>query len=98
LQGDRSDLLGGGLHRSLRGWQSIDRITRGRERWASDERILGSSDFVLKTLAELPVTSISSPDEETIERLLHNVAQPRSARFAPTSPDSDVQASDTLYP
>jgi len=44
------------------------------------------------------VTSVSSPDEETIERLLHNVAQPRSARFAPTSPDSSFAHTDTKYP
>jgi len=41
-QGRREDLVGGGLVRSLGGWQRVKSLGRGRERWASDERILGS--------------------------------------------------------
>jgi REP element-mobilizing transposase RayT len=44
--GRRPELQGGGLRRSVGGWEAIAALRRGRERWASDERILGSSDFV----------------------------------------------------
>ncbi len=53
-QGKRPELTGGGLRRSLRGWRHLIEVNRGRERWAADERILGSSDFVMRTLEELP--------------------------------------------
>jgi hypothetical protein len=42
--GPRPDLIGGGLVRSAGGWTHI--VGRTREHFASDERILGSSDFV----------------------------------------------------
>jgi putative transposase len=45
-QGPQRDLDGGGLRRSAGGWQVFPMLARGRERWACDERILGSSDFV----------------------------------------------------
>jgi hypothetical protein len=45
-QGRRPDLQGGGLRRSAGGWGGIAALRRGRERWASDERILGSGPFV----------------------------------------------------
>jgi REP element-mobilizing transposase RayT len=46
------DLEGGGLRRSSGGWEFVPRVGRGRERWAFDERILGSSDFMREVLAE----------------------------------------------
>jgi hypothetical protein len=45
-QGRRPDLQGGGLLRSVGGWAAVQSLRRGRERWAADERILGSSAFV----------------------------------------------------
>jgi putative transposase len=50
--GKPPDLEGGGLRRSSGGWEFVPRVGRGRERWAFDERILGSSDFVRQVLAE----------------------------------------------
>jgi REP element-mobilizing transposase RayT len=50
--GKSPDLEGGGLRRSAGGWEFVSRVGRGRERWAFDERILGSSDFVRRVLAE----------------------------------------------
>jgi hypothetical protein len=47
--GRRPDLQGGGLLRSLGGWAAVRSLKRGRERWAADERILGSSPFVEAT-------------------------------------------------
>ncbi|MBI4573792.1 MAG: transposase [candidate division NC10 bacterium] len=44
--GRRPELQGGGLIRSLGGWQAVQALRRGREAYTGDERILGSSDFV----------------------------------------------------
>ena len=55
-QGRRPELQGGGLKRSAGGWEGLRALRRGRERWAFDERILGSEAFVeqLRTAATLP--------------------------------------------
>ncbi len=45
-QGRRPDLEGGGLLRSVGGWQAVQALRRGREQFRADERILGSSAFV----------------------------------------------------
>jgi len=42
----RPDLSGGGLRRSVSGWEHVSIVAGGRERWTHDERILGSSEFV----------------------------------------------------
>ena len=47
-QGRRSELAGGGLIRSLGGWEEVKK--RGRDRVKGDERILGDSDFVMHVL------------------------------------------------
>lgn len=44
--GVRTDLQRGGLRRSRRRCDVTDSIASGREGWAFDERVLGSSDFV----------------------------------------------------
>jgi hypothetical protein len=49
-EGIRTDLTGGGLIRSLGGWEEIRQ--HRNDRIKSDQRILGSSDFVMKILAE----------------------------------------------
>jgi hypothetical protein len=50
-QGRRPELVGGGLIRSLGGWEEVKkRALRGRERVKGDERILGDSDFVMDVL------------------------------------------------
>jgi putative transposase len=47
--GRRPDLIAGGLVRSAGGWLSV---RKSKERFASDERILGSSDFVTSMLSQ----------------------------------------------
>ena len=49
-KGHCSDLTGGGLIRSNGGWRAVKEAYRKGIRLASDERILGSSEFVQKTL------------------------------------------------
>jgi len=48
------DFSGGGLRRSAGGWHHLPSLGRGRERWAHDERILGSSEFVRHVLEQCP--------------------------------------------
>ncbi len=51
--GRRPELVGGGLIRSLGGWDEIKKMRlTGQDRIKSDQRILGDSDFVLNVLAE----------------------------------------------
>ncbi|MBC8246123.1 MAG: transposase [Deltaproteobacteria bacterium] len=45
-QGHRPDLVGGGLIRSQGGWAAVEALRRLGVREKSDERILGSSEFV----------------------------------------------------
>jgi REP element-mobilizing transposase RayT len=45
-QGRRPELQGGGLRRSLGGWQAVAALRRGREAYAADERVLGAPGFV----------------------------------------------------
>ncbi len=49
--GRRPELTGGGLIRSAGGWRAIRAAYKAGIRLTSDERILGSSSFVEKTLA-----------------------------------------------
>jgi putative transposase len=50
--GDRPDLTGGGLIRSSGGWEPLRQMRQEGLRVASDERILGSSDFVVSVLKQ----------------------------------------------
>jgi putative transposase len=52
-QGRRPELVGGGLIRSLGGWDELKKMRlTGQDRIKSDQRILGDSDFVLEVLSE----------------------------------------------
>lgn len=51
-EGKRSDLTGGGLIRSLGGWQQVKALRRIGIRFKCDERILGDSEFVEQVLKE----------------------------------------------
>ena len=49
-QGRRPELVGGGLIRSIGGWQAFKALDKADAHLKSDERILGDSDFVEKVL------------------------------------------------
>jgi putative transposase len=51
-KGRRPDLVGGGLIRSLGGWSEVLSLRRRGEKTASDERILGSGEFIEQVLSE----------------------------------------------
>jgi len=50
-QGRRDDLTGGGLVRSVGGWQSLKAMRKAKIWQKSDERILGDGDFVEQVLS-----------------------------------------------
>jgi REP element-mobilizing transposase RayT len=50
--GKRPELVGGGLIRSLGGWSEVVSMRRKDIRTASDERVLGSNEFVLDVFSE----------------------------------------------
>jgi putative transposase len=83
--GKRPDLTGGGLIRSMGGWQRVKEIKRGREKWASDERILGGTDFVEEILREVekarPRRSAENP-ETIMARLIKEFAVGRGFGIA----------------
>jgi putative transposase len=51
-QGNRPELVGGGLIRSLGGWSAILSLRKDNERPLTDERVLGSGEFVEKLIKE----------------------------------------------
>jgi putative transposase len=48
--GERPELVGGGLIRSLGGWVAAKAVRGGKDRIKGDERILGDGDFVKEVL------------------------------------------------
>ena len=51
-QGHRPELVGGGLIRSLGGWSAVKSLRRSDQKALTDERILGTDDFVERVLGE----------------------------------------------
>jgi REP element-mobilizing transposase RayT len=51
-EGRRPELVGGGLIRSLGGWSAVRAMRRSGERELSDDRILGSGEFVEQVIKE----------------------------------------------
>ena len=58
------DLEGGGLRRSAGSWEAVQTLRRGRERWAFDERVLGSGTFVEAVTPELRTHGVGVNDPE----------------------------------
>ena len=50
-QGRRPELIGGGLLRSLGGWQAVKTMRAAGQRTKGEERILGDTDFIDRVLA-----------------------------------------------
>jgi len=51
-EGRRPELVGGGLIRSLGGWSAVKALRRSEGRELSDDRILGSGEFVERIIKE----------------------------------------------
>ena len=78
-QGVREDLTGGGLIRSVGGWQEVIKKRQSNRREHSDERILGHGDFVEKVLQRVEEKKTSDADLRgkgwTPERVLERVEE-----------------------
>ncbi len=68
-QGRRPELQGGGLIRSVGGWQAALSLRRGREAWVADERILGSSEFVGQVQHDVTAQEPSFPRSRALAAL-----------------------------
>jgi REP element-mobilizing transposase RayT len=83
-QGRRPELVGGGLIRSLGGWSAVKALRRTGDRELSDERILGSGEFVERIIKEaeaqikfqLPVLEQSEKIDEFISKICKNEKVP----------------------
>jgi hypothetical protein len=56
--GRRDDLTGGGLKRSAGGLSGVMALRRARERWRSDDRVLGDGSFVESVLKQNEAESL----------------------------------------
>src|SRR5574341_1576364 len=74
-QGRRPELQGGGLVRSLGGWQAVAALRRGREAFLGDERVLGSSEFVEQMRRTLADRAALPPARLPLETLLARVCR-----------------------
>jgi len=81
-KGRRSDLVGGGLLRSVGGWYELKEFRDSGIRIKGDERILGSSDFVEAVLKQanedLQQRCRLAPTGLDFEKLLRKVAKSHS--------------------
>ena len=53
MKGERPELVGGGLIRSMGGWFEVFSLRRSGNKQASDQRILGDGDFVSQVFDEM---------------------------------------------
>jgi REP element-mobilizing transposase RayT len=74
-QGRRPELQGGGLIRSLGGWQAVAALRRGREAYRGDERVLGSSDFVEQMRRAVAAQARPAAPRLTLEALVARVCR-----------------------
>ena len=74
-QGRRPEFQGGGLVRSLGGWQAVPALRRGREAFLGDERILGSSEFVEHLQRTVADRAAPPPTRLSLEALLARVCR-----------------------
>jgi len=79
-EGRRPELVGGGLIRSLGGWSAVKAMRRSGGRELSDDRILGSGEFVERIIKEaeakikfqLPVSENHQKINEYISKICKN--------------------------
>jgi len=74
-QGQRPELMGGGLIRSCSGWKGVMELRRGREKFRADERVLGSSSFVEEILKEAEMQEEGKSERVKLETLMSRIAE-----------------------
>jgi putative transposase len=83
---------GGGFVFGASGWRYVEELRRGRERFASNERILGAEAFVRRTLAELEPTQPGTDLETLIDLVCTRERLPTEALRGPGGPRSITRA------
>jgi len=95
-QGRRPELVGGGLIRSLGGWSAVKSMRRRRPLEKSDQRILGSGQFVEKILdqAEKRMKYQIQPDEiqEKTRQLIQSTCNKMGIQLSALQSGSRVRA------
>jgi len=76
--GRRPELQGGGLVRSLGGWEAVRELRRGRERYAGDERILGGTAFVEALRQEMEARDGMVAGPPTLDAIIREVCRATS--------------------
>jgi putative transposase len=74
-RGRRPELQGGGLIRSFGGWRAVAALRRGREEFAGDERVLGSSEFVEAMQREVAAREAARPKLASVEDVINRICR-----------------------
>ena len=78
-EGRREELVGGGLIRTLGGWSQVLSARKSKEKVLSDERILGSGEFVERIIGEADtklMTQISINERRiNAEKRIHDLCK-----------------------
>ena len=73
--GHLPELTGGGLIRSLGGWSQVLSQRRKRQKVETDERILGSGDFVRAVMQEAEARQLRQIKLRKDERSIHQIIE-----------------------
>jgi putative transposase len=76
-QGHRPEFVGGGLLRSCGGWTGVVELRRGREKYRSDERVLGSSKFIEEIVSEVEKQQERKSRKVRLETLMGRICKDR---------------------
>ena len=74
-QGRRPELVGGGLLRSHGGWQGVLELRRGREKYLSDDRVLGSTAFIEEIVKEAEEREEEKRSPVSLETLAERICR-----------------------
>lgn len=72
-QGRRPELVGGGLLRSYGGWSGVTELRRGREKYRSDERVLGSTSFIEEIAKEVEQQEVGKNRQVSLDALIGRI-------------------------
>jgi len=74
-QGKRPELVGGGLLRSYGGWRGVVELRRGREKYRTDERVLGSSSFIEEIVREAEKQEEGKSRRVSLDTLISRISR-----------------------
>jgi putative transposase len=74
-QGQRPELVGGGLLRSYGGWKGVIELRKGREKYRTDERVLGSSSFIEEIIREAEIQEERKSKRVSLDSLMKRISK-----------------------